>query len=575
MTNQRNWMSARAGVHTGRAWTVIATGFLMACGGGGGDGGEPPAPASLTLAGTAATGAAVAAAAVEARCANGTGTATTAANGSYTISIPGGQLPCALRVAGNSVTLHSVASGSGLTATAQITPLTELVLAQATGREPAAWFSGFVTTSAPTAAELAAATVSVGETLAVAGVQTAAIGDPITAVLQPASGSAAGNGYDQALDLLGQRLAAAGTPLAQLSTALAAGSPRSDGATKDSAVPSIANLFAASDADCAGLRSGRYRIVAPGQAEGWITLTAQIDTAARTVAFFGPDGSQVDGSAYTSLGTCRFALPQDRDGNGDVWAVSAAGFIIGKLDGGFTPFVAFPEQAARLADLAGQWNVLDFDTDGDLERATVTISAGGQIGPGTNCPVLGACSSSTQGPVITVAPAPEGGFVLRYPDGNTERLFVYRSGSGAVVAASVWRSGSFAGLSLLTHVYAVGLPAVGSSANSYDLAFGRSLRTDTAITANPKTIDSLDTAARSWTRRRPAVSGGTYVETVLGDTPATGFTSRNAATVTDSTGAAVSVGARTALRLVGMGGSVVALPGAGPNQATYNLSVDY
>ena len=52
--------------------------------------------------------------------------------GSYTIAVTGGQLPCVLRVTSGDTVLHSVANGTGATATANISPLTELVLAQAT-----------------------------------------------------------------------------------------------------------------------------------------------------------------------------------------------------------------------------------------------------------------------------------------------------------------------------------------------------------------------------------------------------------------------------------------------------------
>ena len=117
---------------------------LAACGGGTDSSTPTPTqPAALSLSGTAATGAAIAGGAVEAKCATGTGTATTQANGGYSMSITGGALPCVLRVTAGSVVLHSVATGSGSSAQANLTPVTELVVARLAGSAASAYFSSF------------------------------------------------------------------------------------------------------------------------------------------------------------------------------------------------------------------------------------------------------------------------------------------------------------------------------------------------------------------------------------------------------------------------------------------------
>jgi hypothetical protein len=70
--------------------TVLGTALLGACGGGSSD--QPAAgPTPLALTGVAATGAAIAGQTVEAKCSTGTGTATSNADGSYTISVDGGR----------------------------------------------------------------------------------------------------------------------------------------------------------------------------------------------------------------------------------------------------------------------------------------------------------------------------------------------------------------------------------------------------------------------------------------------------------------------------------------------------
>ena len=54
----------------------------------------------MTISGTAATGLALADSAVEVKCAQGAGTATTDANGAYSLVIPDAALPCIVKVTG-------------------------------------------------------------------------------------------------------------------------------------------------------------------------------------------------------------------------------------------------------------------------------------------------------------------------------------------------------------------------------------------------------------------------------------------------------------------------------------------
>ncbi|UUZ76172.1 hypothetical protein LP414_33245 [Polaromonas sp. P1(28)-13] len=102
----------------------------------------------LTLNGTAATGAPVVNGAVTATCKTGTGTATSNANGSYTVTVSNGVGPCLLAITPvGGVPMYSVTSGSGATQTANITPMTNLLVSYLrnvpgmTAADPAAWFA--------------------------------------------------------------------------------------------------------------------------------------------------------------------------------------------------------------------------------------------------------------------------------------------------------------------------------------------------------------------------------------------------------------------------------------------------
>lgn len=129
--------------------TLALTATVAACGGGGDD---SPAPAPTQLSGTAATGMPIAGATVDVRCAgvaSGSNAsaatvlhATTSATGDWQVDTTGRTLPCALRVTGGNLptgqAYHSVALEFGNT---NITPLTDLLIANAAAALPAAWWS--------------------------------------------------------------------------------------------------------------------------------------------------------------------------------------------------------------------------------------------------------------------------------------------------------------------------------------------------------------------------------------------------------------------------------------------------
>ena len=177
------------------------------------------------MTGTAATGLAIAGATVTGKCKVGTGTATTLADGTFSLVVKDGQLPCLLQITNpaDGTKMHTVASGAGSSAIANITPLTEMVTSRVLGKEPNVFFAVFDATVAAkkvTTASIQAAQTDVG-LLLTGTVDTAAITDFISAPLKAATKAniTGGNSYDKLLDALKLKLSSA--QMGTLSTALA------------------------------------------------------------------------------------------------------------------------------------------------------------------------------------------------------------------------------------------------------------------------------------------------------------------------------------------------------------------
>lgn len=199
---------------------------LGACGGGGGSA-IPATPTSttLTVTGTAATGLAIPGATVTGKCKVGTGTATTLTDGSYTLTVTDGQLPCVLQITNpvDGIKLHTVVFGIGSTANANITPLTEMATAHVLGSEPNVFFSAFdaaVATQKITTTAVQAAETDIGLVL-IGTVDTTALGNFISTPLKAATHVSPNSGdvQDKLLDALKLKLSS--TQIGTLATAFA------------------------------------------------------------------------------------------------------------------------------------------------------------------------------------------------------------------------------------------------------------------------------------------------------------------------------------------------------------------
>jgi hypothetical protein len=555
-----------------RLFSLVPVALALAACGGGSDSADPvvPTPATpLTLTGTAATGAAIAGKLVEAKCNGGNGNITSLADGSYTIAVTGGQLPCVLRVtAADGTVLHSLATGSGNAAKANLTPVSELVLANLSGGTPASYFGSFDATAAAalTSAKAEAAVTAVVATLKAAGVDLSATGNVLTATLVAASGTTAGNDFDKALDALQKKLADSGTTLAALVQTVAISSPAAP-VTALSNTPSLPAelLLQPAASNCSALRSGKYRLVYNRNHAGGSYDTELLTVDATTLTVVNAAGEV---NQLRANGNCRFLTPA----NGDA-VVSQAGIMVLQVQDGssFHLGLAFPEQTHPLSALAGDWNALQLERTTDngpihLSSGTWTLDATGKLTAATFCEDAVTCESGTLAatagfPGIASSVNTSGGFNwTNSRDGWTDRVFLYRTGGGELLRVSLSDAGGH--LALSTRVVASTLPAVGRVSTFWNITQNNDY-TASAITVGTNTVRSVDSAAGSFVRDNQvnAATGVTRPETLRVNAPRSGFSARLGETVTASDGSSSAVGRFVALSLRGTGITSVGFPG--------------
>lgn len=249
---------------------------LAACGGGSAAPGAttPATSVPLSISGVAATGAAISGGAISVQCATGTGTATTNKDGSYTVTISNGVAPCLIKVSatdalGSTTNLFSAVE-SGQT-TANITPLTQMIVAAALGGDPATAFaagvSGTTTTNLSSTA-LSAAVTKIQQVATNLGLDLAGA-DPLKATLQAATDNAAGDSQDKVIDGLMAALRSSNISIATLTTAVA-GNPTTSTAITDavkSKADTNAPLTTSSLGNCPVARTGAYLYASPGDTQ--------------------------------------------------------------------------------------------------------------------------------------------------------------------------------------------------------------------------------------------------------------------------------------------------------------------
>lgn len=487
---------------------ALASAVLAACGGGGdgssgstsntGSGGSnPPAPTVVTtsISGTAATGAALAGATVEAKCATGGGSATTAADGTFTIKIDNATRPCVLSVTSGGTTLHSVVeAGTGTSVVANVTPLTELVTAALAQGDTTAFFTNFDKTAQDKLTNTALASANSQVSLSLSGVVNLGSVDPVKDALVAANGGKPGNALDQLLDQLAARLGTSKATLKDLATALASNAGTS-------AIKTV--LQTASDS-CASLRSDAYYYLG-----GRLAPTpASVDAKLMTLAVGGGpavslapvtlDACHLQGIAQVSLQSSLQSSVQVSPVVFEMF-VSKSGIALlvppASSNQVVPPTLLVPAQAIALSELAGDWNALSYVGVNGVQtpgRSTFSINAGGQVTAYSECNGL-TCTAVPASMTVT-ANAAEGGFDIN-GGASTQRAIVFKGTDGVYTAVIA----SQEGLAIATKVIARTLPALNSVSSYWDATY---LATSIVQETWSTQIIGVDTANGTYTRKR-------------------------------------------------------------------------
>jgi hypothetical protein len=482
----------------------------------------------------------MAGAAIRLKCAAGNAAATANANGAYTVSIVGGSLPCVLtaRNSDGAFELHSVAAGTGgATTTANITPLSELLVARLAGGSPAAYVNSFVAGGTIATADVAAAQTALLQTLTASGVDTSAVGDIVSGALTAGSHT----GYDGVLDQLQATIAAAGSTLSEVTTVVAntgaAGSKTSAG--------TLSTVLARASSDCSGLKTGALRVLDFTDRSNGV---AQVDAKAMTAT--------LGGTKYTLRrnASCDYTL-NDTAATRVLVAPSGIAVMLQGTGATGVAAVAIPEQVLDVAALAGTYDRVQYSPTFDTQTGdfgTTVFAASGQNGLSVNCPKgYGQCVEDTQSKGALVANA-AGGFDYMEAGVSQNRVYAFRNAAGRTILIAQDAGG---GVTVLAQQVTLPLPAAGASTPFWQ--FTVSASGVSAVTTETNTVTAVDTAAATVTRQ---FASDKHFDTLAFNAPFPGTRYRATSGCTNSTGGAFSCNGVIHLPLGGLVLAVSSVP---------------
>jgi hypothetical protein len=473
------------------------------------------------------------------------------------VTITGGNLPCALKVVGTEGSVfHSVVAGTGDSGSfaANITPLTEMMVAQIGGATPGSFFDGFSSSTAVTPAAL---------TAAVDYVKVALAGSADLTGFNPATDTLViGNALDQKIDAVMAALTVAGTTLAEVAGTIAS----------NPAAPTVISApLAPVASDCAWFKGGKYRMINPSETDPkWKAHVLTIDAATTTA--LDQDGVAIP---FTSDGGCQYTV--DEAASTTKIMVSSAGVLVAYSQSKSVATdrsiaIGLPEQTLPVAEFAGTWNIAGWGADNAIAGSVatseeVTLNASGQITAVSTCLGLVACAVES-GPFPAFSThATSGGFDLNEAGAPVGRAFLFKTLAGK--AAFVFVADDGLQFIVGTRKATLGtLPAVGAVSNFNEFSLNGN-GTITTLVSNTLTVTATDATAKTVSRIRTADN---RVDTVTFDKPRDGLRYRAPNNCTVGV-AAVNCAETLQLPLQGMGITLSLSVGTNPSTAFYNVAV--
>jgi hypothetical protein len=455
----------------------------------------------------------------------------------------------------NGTTYHSLVAGTGNTGTftANASPLTEMVVAHVGAMDPGAFFSAFGSTSSVAASSVTAAN---------AYLQTAfaKLAD-LTGINPVADSLVVGNALDKKIDAVVAGLSAAKVTVAKVTAAIV---------QNPTAPDVLATSLADSAADCAWLKSGKYRFIVRDETDSKYRFQKlQIDAKALTVT---DDDNIV--SPMTSDGSCQFNISLD-DGTLKL-LVSSSGLILAHFQGkvvsdrGFA--VVVPEQTLPMAESAGTWNLAVW-LPGNIGKpgmavaanAEVTTDASGQITALKGCIGLFACVPSS-GPFGKYVRNPSGGSDFLDKDGAVlGRVFLYKTLQGKKMGVGLMNDNQ---LNIAVPVETQALPPLGTVTGYRQFQINGDNSTS-ALTEDTITITAKDDTAKTVTR---LLASNSRVDMVTYDKPRDGLRYRagNSCTINN---APVNCAEFVQVPLQPMGMNLTLSAAPQPTQQFYQITV--
>ena len=529
---------------------------LSACGGGGDSAPQQTNPQSQKISGVAATGAAMQGATVNITCSAGSGTAITGTDGSYSAPVSGASLPCVLTATSSDgkTVLHSLIAGSGSVsscATANVTPLTELLLAQLAGQDPAKYAAAFSSATTVNASDVTAAQSALVKVLQSGGFDASSISDFLGGAISAGSGQ----GYDAVLDTLQAALVKAGVTLTDLSTAVASTKGSSSGA----AGSTIGTVLAPANSACPALKSGDHRLIKFSDGTAQVVT---VDAIKLTVAEGGATYQLTPTQGSTA---CDFSL---NDSVSTRVLVAKSGMAVWTSGSGNTGTLSLsmPKQTLDPSAINGGYNYVALS--GSAQGAYGTHNyATGVTTAATNCSVGSGCQVDTHSPYGHLVSTSDGGADWIDDGASAGTAGFHAYGFQNAQGSIIWIASMVGGVGVFAPQTTLSVPAVGTTSAFWQRTIKANGLTTVSEDSNTVTAVNGSTVTRTFT--------DTHTDQIIYNDPFNGLRHRPGTNVcTNATGATVACNETWQLPLGGLTLAWSGSPFVTPSTYQVTLSVN-